>query len=86
MYYIDAKQESDIQIFDLSMALLYIRYKEPTLRNASIALKDGESIEFEMAFQLELLYGPITLIGSTKYDKKDEIILTLDPKKLDELP
>lgn len=68
------------------MALLYIRYNGPTLRNASIALKDGASIEFEMAFQLDLLDGPITLIGSTKCDKKDEVILALDPKKLDELP
>lgn len=39
-----------------------------------------------MAFQLDLLDGLITLIGSTKYDKKDEVILTLDPKELDELP
>lgn len=68
------------------MALLNIHYDVTTLTSASISLKDGASIEFEMAFQLDLLDGPITLIGSTKYDKKDEVILILDPKKLDELP
>ncbi|UUX33013.1 DUF5067 domain-containing protein [Fundicoccus culcitae] len=84
IFTIDAKQESEIQVFDLEVAALP-RYEEETHKNRYIELKDGATIEIEFAYELELADAPITLQYSLFTDSEGEELLTLDPKELSNL-
>lgn len=85
IFSVDAEQESDIQVFDLNIAMLN-RYEEETSKNKGITLKDGATIEIEMGYQLEIANAPVTLKGSWLSNSEDEVILELNPQELDLLP
>lgn len=82
IWQVDAKQESDTQVFNLTNNYNYIfdRYKIDSYKNSNIDLKPGATIEFEFSYGLNFSDSELTLL-----DDEGEIILTLDPNGLEVL-
>lgn len=83
---IDAEQESDVQVFDLRSTRNSDRRGMDTYENRNIDLKDGATIEFEYAYELELLDSDIALKYGWRHDNKGETVLSLNPNELEPLP
>lgn len=81
IWQVDAKQESDTQVFDLTNNYSSDRYKVDSFKNSHIDLKPGATIEFEFSYGLNFPDSELTLLASD-----GETILTLVPSDLEALP